>query len=218
MHEETPEARDDLRLGSHAPDFEAVTTQGPIRYYDWKGERWSLLVSHPADFTPVCTSELVALARRHEDFERRGVAVLATSVDSVYAHLAWLSAIHDRFDVAVPFPIVADLDQKVARLYGMIHEPTSATSTVRSAFFVDPKNRVRAFAAYPLDVGRSVDELLRVLDALQTVDRHGVGTPEGWRPGEPVLLAPPATTGEVERRRGAKDLELTDWYFARREL
>ena len=207
-----------LQLGSHAPDFEAATTDGPIRFYDWKGERWAVLFSHPSDFTPVCTSEFIDIANRIGEFESRDVAVIGTSVDSIYSHLAWLRSIEASFGVKIPFPIIADVGQEVARLYGMVHEASSTTNTVRTTFIVDPKNKLRTFIAYPMNVGRSIEEILRVIDALQTADQQGVSTPSGWKRGDPVVLSAPTTRGELDRRMAAKDVELSDWYFVKRKL
>ncbi len=205
-----------LELNGPAPDFEANSTQGPIKLSEWQKDRWVILFSHPADFTPVCTTEFVAFARLWPEFERRRVALLGNSVDSVYAHIAWVRNIEDRFGVRIPFPVLADLDQKVARLYGMIHEPSSLTATVRCVYFIDPKRTLRAMIYYPLNVGRSFDEILRVVDALQTVDAKGVACPANWKPGEPVIVPAPVTVQDAAARAKATDLQVTDWYFATR--
>ncbi len=207
-----------LELGGPAPDFEAQTTHGPIRLSTWKPDDWVLLFSHPADFTPVCTTEFVGFARRFEDFRKRGVALLGNSVDSIYAHIAWTRNIKQLFDVDIPFPVIADLDQKVSRLYGMLHEASSNTSAVRAVYFIDPKRTIRAMIYYPLNVGRSIDEVLRVVDGLQMVDSAGVAAPANWRPGDPVIVPPPATSGEAEERMHLEGADVRDWYFATRRM
>jgi len=166
-----------LELNGPVPDFEANTTQGPIKFSEWQNGRWVILFSHPADFTPVCTTEFVEFARRYPEFERRSVALLGNSVDSVYAHIAWIRNIEEKFGLPIRFPVIADLDQRISRLYGMIHEPSSVTAPVRCVFFIDPKRTLRAMIYYPLNVGRNFDEILRVMDALQTVDAAGVACP-----------------------------------------
>ena len=205
-----------LELNGPAPDFEANSTHGVIHLSEWQKDRWVILFSHPADFTPVCTTEFVAFARLWPEFEKRKVALLGNSVDSVYAHIAWVRNIEERFGVTIPFPVIADLDQKVSRLYGMIHEPSSATATVRCVFFIDPKHTVRAMIYYPLNVGRSFDEILRVVDALQTVDARGVACPADWKPGRDVIVPAPVTVEGAAARAKATDVQVTDWYFATR--
>ncbi len=212
MPEETPR----LTLNGPVPDFEASSTHGVIRLSEWQKDRWVILFSHPADFTPVCTTEFVAFAKLWPEFEKRRVALLGNSVDSVYAHIAWVRNIEERFGVKIQFPVLADLDQKVSRLYGMIHEPSSVTATVRCVFFIDPKRTLRAMIYYPLNVGRSFDEILRVVDALQTVDAKGVACPANWKPGEPVIVPAPVTVQDAAARAKATDLQVTDWYFATR--
>lgn len=207
-----------LELNGPAPDFEANTTHGPIKLSEWQRDRWVVFFSHPADFTPVCTTEFVQFARRHQEFERRGVALLGNSVDSVYSHIAWARNIEEKFGIAIPFPIVADLDQRISRLYGMIHAPSSVTAPVRCVFFIDPKRTLRAMIYYPLNVGRSFDEILRVVDALQMVDANAVACPADWRPGEDVIVPAPLTADAATERARSKDLQVTDWYFAKKHL
>lgn len=215
-----PEGQDHARLelNGPAPDFEANTTHGPIKLSEWQRDRWVVFFSHPADFTPVCTTEFVQFARRHQEFERRGVALLGNSVDSVYSHIAWARNIEEKFGIAIPFPIVADLDQRISRLYGMIHAPSSVTAPVRCVFFIDPKRTLRAMIYYPLNVGRSFDEILRVVDALQMVDANAVACPADWRPGEDVIVPAPLTADAATERARSKDLQVTDWYFAKKHL
>jgi len=207
-----------LQLNGPAPDFEAKTTHGTLRLSEWEKDKWVILFSHPADFTPVCTTEFVAFAKLKDQLAKRNVALLGNSIDSVHSHIAWVRNISEKFGVDIGFPIIADLDMKVARLYGMIHEASSETAAVRAVFFIDPKRRVRAMIYYPLNVGRNFDEILRVLDALQTGDEHAVACPADWRPGEMVIVPPPTTTQDAEKRVKDKDLQVTDWYFAKRKL
>lgn len=178
-----------LRIGEVAPDFQARTTMGELRLSDYRG-RWVLLFSHPGDFTPVCTSEFVALSRAVDRFDALNCALVAISVDSLYAHLGWIRAIRDHFGVTVGFPIVEDPSMVIGRAYGMIAADAIDAATLRATFFIDPDGVVRARICYPATVGRSVEELLRVVAALQRVDRDNVVTPEGWRPGDDVLLPP----------------------------
>ncbi|HET9551747.1 MAG TPA: peroxiredoxin [Anaeromyxobacteraceae bacterium] len=212
------EERPRLELNGPAPDFEANSTHGPLRFSEWQRGRWVVLFSHPADFTPVCTTELVELAKRQAELERRGVALLGISVDSVYSHIAWTRNIEEKFGVKIGFPVVADLDQKVARRYGMIHEPSSVTATVRCVFFIDPKRTLRAMIYYPMQLGRNVEEILRVVDALQTIDANSVSCPANWVPGEEVIVPAPVTSEVAAQRAGAHDLHVKDWYFATRPL
>jgi len=207
-----------LVLNGPAPDFEANTTHGPIKLSDWQKGRWVILFSHPADFTPVCTTEFVEFAKRAREFEKRGVALIGNSVDSVYSHIAWVRNIEEKLGVKIPFPVIADLDQKVSRLYGMIHEPSSVTSPVRCVFFIDPKRTLRAMIYYPLNVGRNFDEILRVTDALQTVDANAVACPANWKPGEDVIVPAPVTSDAAAERASSKQFQVTDWYLARKHL
>jgi peroxiredoxin (alkyl hydroperoxide reductase subunit C) len=205
------------RLNQPAPDFEAKTTFGPRKLSDYRG-RWLILFSHPADFTPVCTSEFVAFARNWDKFQALDCDLLGLSIDSNYAHLAWTRNIEERFGVTVPFPVIEDVGMAVASAYGMIHPGASETATVRAAFFIDPNGIVRAMVYYPMTNGRSIDEFLRLLEGLRTTDRHQVSTPEGWRPGDKVVVPPPKTKDELEERITAQGLECTDWYFCKKDL
>jgi len=187
-----------LRIGDSAPDFEARTTHGPVRLSDYRG-RWLVFFSHPADFTPVCTTEFVALARHQKDFEALDCALLGLSVDSLYAHLAWARAIEDRFGVKINFPIVEDPSMAVGRAFGMIDENAVDSAAMRTSFFIDPEGIVRATTCYPHNVGRSVKEMLRMLAALRMADDGNVLTPEGWQPGEDVLEIPPLSANHIDR-------------------
>ena len=178
-----------VQIGDAAPNFQARTTMGEMSLSDYRG-RWVLLFSHPADFTPVCTSEFVALSRAGDRFKALNCALVAISVDSLYSHLGWIRAIHEHFGVRVGFPIVEDPSMVIGRAYGMITADAPDAATLRATFFIDPDGIVRAKLCYPATIGRSVEELLRVVAALQRVDSDNVVTPEGWRPGDDVLLPP----------------------------
>ncbi len=207
-----------LELNVPAPDFEATSTHGLIRLSTWQTGKWVVLFSHPADFTPVCTTEFVEFAKRAEALEKKGVALLGVSVDSVYSHIAWTRNIEEKFGVHVPFPVIADLDQGVARLYGMIHAPSSSTAAVRCVFFIDPKRTLRAMIYYPQNVGRNMDEIVRVIDALQTADTYGVSCPANWTPGQEVIVPAPTTADAAAERLLTPGLHLTDWYLARKHV
>ncbi len=204
------------RLNEPAPAFEAPTTHGVKRLEDYRG-RWLVLFSHPADFTPVCTTEFIAFARRWEDFQAVNCELLGLSIDSHYSHVAWVRNIREKFGVEIPFPIIADLKMEVARAYGMIHPGAADTSAVRATFVIDPDGVLRAMVYYPMTNGRSIDEILRLVKALQTSDANGVATPEGWQPGDKVIVPPPASTAEAEARM-SEGYECTDWYFCRKSL
>ena len=166
------------RINEAAPDFKAKSTHGVIQLSDYttKG-KWVLLFSHPADFTPVCTTEFVEFAKHFEDFEKRNVQPIGVSIDSIYSHIAWVRNIEHTFGVSIKFPVIADLDQRVARSYGMVHEAVAETAAVRAVFFIDPKGNVRALLYYPLSLGRNIEEIIRVFDALQTADANACATP-----------------------------------------
>jgi peroxiredoxin (alkyl hydroperoxide reductase subunit C) len=204
------------QLNKPAPDFDAKTTHGPKKLADYKG-RWLILFSHPADFTPVCTTEFMAFAKAHPEFQRHNCDLLGLSIDSNYAHIAWVRNIKEKFDVDIPFPIIEDLSMKVANAYGMIQPGASDTSAVRATFVIDPRGVLRAMVYYPMSNGRSINEFLRLLQALQTADEHGVATPEAWQPGEKVIVPPPATAEAAEKRE-KEGYEYTDWYFSKRSL
>lgn len=205
-----------IELNGQAPDFEANTTHGPIRLSTWQPGKWIILFSHPADFTPVCTTEFVEFAKRYDDLDKKNVALIGNSIDSVYSHIAWTRNIEDKFGVKIKFPVIADLDQKVSQLYGMVHTPAATTATVRCVYFIDPKRIVRAMIYYPLNVGRNFDEIVRVIDALQTVDAKAVACPANWKPGDEVIVPAPATAQGAEERINDKSLKVTDWYFSKK--
>lgn len=216
MNEQSPATPAFPQLNRPAPEFEAKTTHGVRKLADYKG-RWLVLFSHPADFTPVCTTEFMAFARAQEDFAKLNCELLGLSIDSNYAHIAWVRNIKEKFGVDIRFPIIEDLSMKVAHDYGMIQPGASDTSAVRATFIIDPKGVLRAMVYYPMTNGRSIAEFLRLLTALQTSDEHGVATPENWKPGEKVIVPPPATTQLADEREG-QGYEYTDWYFSRKSL
>ncbi|MBF0561249.1 MAG: peroxiredoxin [Alphaproteobacteria bacterium] len=204
------------RLNAPAPDFEADSTQGMIRLSDYLS-KWVLLFSHPADFTPVCTTEFVALAHISPEMKKRNVQLLGLSIDSTFSHIAWLRNIHDKFGVDIDFPIIADLNKKVASLYGMTSPYESETATTRCVFFIDDKGLLRAMLYYPMTLGRNIDELLRVIDGLQMVDKNSVSLPANWHPGEKVIVPPPKTM-EAAELRIKEGYECTDWYYCKKAV
>lgn len=204
------------RLNEPAPAFDALTTDGRKTLADYKG-KWLILFSHPADFTPVCTTEFMAFANRADDFAALDTQLLGLSIDSHYAHIAWMRSIKDSFGVDIPFPIIADLDMKVAQAYGMIQPGASDTQAVRATFVIDPDGILRAMVYYPMTNGRSVDEFLRLVKALRTSDAHKVATPENWQPGEDVIVPTPQTADAAEARM-SEGFETKDWYFSTKSL
>jgi len=207
-----------IELNGPAPDFTANTTHGPIKLSDWAKGKWVVLFSHPADFTPVCTTEFIEFAKRADEFAKRNVELIGNSIDSIYSHIAWTRNIEEKFKVKIGFPVIADLDQKVARLYNMLHEPSSVTATVRCVFFIDPNRVIRAMIYYPLNVGRNFDEIVRVIDALQTADKHKVALPANWKVGDDVIVPAPLTAADAETRAQSTELKVTDWYFSKKSL
>jgi alkyl hydroperoxide reductase subunit AhpC len=179
-----------LRLGDVAPDFEQESSLGTIRFHEWLGSGWGVLFSHPADFTPVCTTELGLTAKLREQFAQRGVKVIALSVDPVESHLRWIEDINLTQRTTVNFPIIADADRRVSELYDLIHPNANTTATVRSLFVIDPAKKIRLVITYPASTGRNFEEILRVIDSLQLTDNHSVATPGNWRHGEDVVIVP----------------------------
>lgn len=193
-----------LRLGDTAPDFEQQSSDGPIRFHEWLGDSWGVLFSHPADFTPVCTTELGLTAKLKDEFAKRGVKAIAVSVDPVDSHVKWIDDINRTQNCNVEFPILADDDRKVATLYDMIHPSASATATVRSLFVIDPQKKVRLTITYPASTGRNFDEVLRVIDSLQLTDSHSVATPGNWKQGDDVVIVPSIQDPEVIKQKFPK--------------
>lgn len=204
-----------------APDFEAKSTQGLIRLSDYTSRgKWVLLFSHPADFTPVCSTEFIEFARSYDDFEKINVQLIGVSIDSVFSHIAWVRDLEQLGGVQIKFPVIADLDQKVSAAYGLVHEAAAETATVRAVFAIDPKANVRALIYYPMQLGRNIDELFRVFQALQTADANGVSCPANWRPGQPVIVAAPATVEDAAKRTSGSGsgLDVQSWYLSKKDL
>jgi thioredoxin-dependent peroxiredoxin len=198
-----------LRLGDEAPNFTADTTQGSITLYDYLGDNWGLLFSHPKDYTPVCTTELGALARRKGEFEERGVKLIGISVDPLDSHEGWSKDIEETQGTAPNFPLIADADRKVAELYDMIHPNVSETVTVRNVFVIGPDKKVKLIIVYPQSTGRNIDELLRVIDSLQLTANYSVSTPVDWKQGGDVIIAPAISNEDAKTKfpKGWKELK-----------
>ena len=205
------------RLGEPAPQFEAMTTHGTIKLEDFKGG-WLILFSHPADFTPVCTTEFMAFAKAHPVLRKMNCELMGLSIDSVYSHIAWVRNIEEKMGVKITFPVIADLNKEVASLYGMVMPGESRTETSRCVFVIDDKQILRAMIYYPLTTGRNIEEILRIVEAMQTTDKHRVATPANWRPGEPVIVPPPQTQEMAEERMKDRSVKVTDWYFSKKDL
>ncbi|QEZ47463.1 peroxiredoxin [Cupriavidus oxalaticus] len=193
-----------LRLGDIAPDFEQDSSEGRIRFHEWLGDGWGVLFSHPADYTPVCTTELGLTAKLKDEFARRGVKAIALSVDGVESHHGWIRDINETQSTTVNFPILADGDRRVSQLYDMIHPNASETLTVRSLFIIDPKKKVRLIITYPASTGRNFNEILRVIDSLQLTDSHSVATPGNWQDGDDVVIVPSLKDEAVIREKFPK--------------
>jgi peroxiredoxin (alkyl hydroperoxide reductase subunit C) len=203
-------------LGRKAPEFEAVTTQGMLRLSDYKGT-WLILFSHPADFTPVCTTEFIAFSKIYDELKKRNVELLGLSVDSVSSHIAWINNVQEKMGVKIPFPIIADLNKEVATKFGMMHPEQSKTETVRCVFIMDPESKIRAMLYYPLSTGRNMSEILRLVDALQATDKYKIATPANWKPGDPVVVPPPVTIEQAEERV-KEGYDCKDWYLCTKKL
>lgn len=204
------------RIGDLAPDWEAVTTHGKKKLSDYAG-KWVIMFSHPADFTPVCTTEFVAFSEIYEELVKRNVQLIGLSIDSVHSHIAWTRLIKEKMGTEIRFPVIADLDMKVANQFGMIHPKQSATAAVRAVFFIDPNRVMRAIIYYPLNVGRNMQEVIRVIDALQTADANKVALPANWKPGDKVIVPAPSTTEAAEARL-KEGYECVDWFLCKKKL
>jgi len=204
------------KIGDPAPDFTAMTTHGEITFSKWAEGSWVMLFSHPADFTPVCSTELTELARRNKEFEQRKIKLIGLSIDSIHAHLAWRENLAEILKETIPYPMIADSNMAVAAKYGMIHPGASTTVTVRAVFIIDPKRIVRALVYYPLNIGRNVEELVRLFDALQFADKNAVACPVNWKPGDKVIVPPPKTETEVNDRKNLKDVERLAFYLVKK--
>ena len=214
------------RIGDTAPSFTADSTQGPINFpADYSG-KWVIFFSHPADFTPVCTTEFITFASMQDEFEKYNTELVGLSVDGLYSHIAWLRTIKEKIafrgmkDIEVTFPLVEDVSMEVARKYGMIMPGEDSTKAVRAVFVIDPKSIVRAVIYYPLSTGRNFDELLRLIKALQTADHYDVATPADWRPGEPVIVPPAGSCGTAKERMDGHDagVQCEDWFFCTKAI
>jgi peroxiredoxin (alkyl hydroperoxide reductase subunit C) len=209
------------RIQEPAPNFEAKSTHGLVRLSDYTSKgKWVMLFSHPSDFTPVCSTEFIEFARRHDEFEALNVQLVGVSIDSVYSHIAWIRDLEAISGVQVKFPVIDDLDQKVSNAYGMVHQAVSDTATVRAVFAIDPKGDVRAILYYPMQLGRNVDELIRLFQALQIVDANGVSCPANWVPGDQVIVPAPTTQEDAAKRinGGGMGLDVKSWYLSKKDL
>lgn len=204
------------RLNEPAPDFKAKTTHGDRSLADYQG-KWLILFSHPADFTPVCTTEFIGFAKHADKFKSMNCELLGLSIDSLFSHLAWVRNIKEKFGVDITFPIIEDIKMEVARAYGMVHPGAADTQAVRATFFIDPKGVLRAMVYYPMSNGRSINEFVRLLEAMQTSDQHAIATPEGWTPGCDVIVPPPKTSAAADAR-ASEGYVTTDWYFSTKKL
>lgn len=205
------------RIGDPAPDFTADTTTGKITFSDYIKDSWTILFSHPADFTPVCTTEMSGFALEQKFFDEHDTRLIGLSIDSIHAHIAWVNNVKKNSGVLFEFPIIADIDMNVSKKYGMLQPGESETSAVRAVFFIDPKGTIRLIMYYPLNVGRNMDEIKRSLVALQTADEHSVAMPLDWRPGDKVIVPPPKTVADMQERENS-DYEMQDFYLARKSI
>jgi peroxiredoxin 2/4 len=207
-----------LRLGEPAPDFEAETTHGRIKFSEFNKGHWVVLFSHPADFTPVCTTEFAAFADRQDEFAERNVKLIGLSIDSVYSHIAWVRLIEEKFEVKIKFPIIADLLMDVADKYGMIHPAISEVHAVRTVFIIDPEGILKCMISYPQSVGRNINEIIRLIDALQLVEKEKVATPANWKPGDSVIIPPPNTVEDAEKLPHKDNEECIDWFLCKKKI
>lgn len=205
------------RIGDLAPNFKANTTHGPIEFHEWKKGSWALLFSHPADFTPVCSTELIEFAKEQAFFKSKNVKMIALSIDSVHSHLAWVENLRHIFDIELPFPLIADLKADVAELYGMIHPNESETVTVRTVFVIDQNHKIRAVIYYPLNIGRNTEEVKRLITALQTSDKNQIACPVNWQEGQKVIVPPPKNMTEVKERMSAS-YERLEFYLCKKSI
>ena len=205
-------------IGDQAPDFDAVTTTGKLKFSEYNKDSWVILFSHPADFTPVCTTEMTGFAVRQQEFTDINTKLMGLSIDSIHSHLAWVDNVERNLGVRMEFPIIADIDMKVSKLYGMLQPNESETAAVRAVFFIDPKGKVRLVMYYPLNVGRNMDEIKRALVALQTSDAEGVAMPLNWVPGEKAIVPPPKNLVEMAERKNNTTDEVIDFYLVKRQL
>jgi peroxiredoxin (alkyl hydroperoxide reductase subunit C) len=208
------------RIGDKAPDFDAITTTGNIKLSEYNKGHWVVMFSHPADFTPVCTTEMSAFAQNHDFFRKHNAKLMGLSIDSIHSHLAWVNNVHEKTGILFDFPIIADLDMKVAHLYGMLHPGASSTAAVRAVFFIDPAGIIRLIMYYPLNVGRNMEEIKRVLVAMQTADENKCAMPVNWVKGDKVIVPPPKTLVEMQERidMDSNTAEKIDFYLIKKNL
>jgi peroxiredoxin (alkyl hydroperoxide reductase subunit C) len=206
------------RIGDDAPDFNATTTHGAMKFSEYIDGKWALLFSHPADFTPVCTTEMSGFALEKETFDKLNTKLIGLSIDSIHSHLAWVNNVREKTGVYMDFPIIADIDMKVAKLYGMLQPNESETAAVRAVFFIDPFQKIRLIMYYPLNVGRNMAEIIRCLEALQTSDANKVAMPLNWKKGDKVIVPPPKTLLQMESRIQDDSCEKIDFYLAYKSL
>ncbi len=218
MEDQVMEVAQMPRIGDPAPDFEAMTTKGKIKLSEFAQDKWIVMFSHPADFTPVCTTEMSGFAKRKSEFDALNTELLGLSIDSIHAHLGWVNNVRKNTGVYFNFPIIADLDMKVSKLYGMLQPNESETAAVRAVFIIDPKKKVRLLMYYPLNIGRNMDEILRALEALQISDKYGVAMPLDWKKGDKVIVPPPKTLEEMDARIADDSVEKVDFYLATKTL
>lgn len=204
-------------IGNDAPDFDAVTTIGNLKFSEYNQNHWVILFSHPADFTPVCTTEMMGFAQEKDFFAQHNTKLIGLSIDSIHSHIAWVNAVQEKTGILFEFPIIADIDMKVAKLYGMLQPEESETSAVRAVFIIDPIGKVRLIMYYPLNIGRNMEEIKRTLIALQTSDEHKCAMPINWKEGEKVIVPAPKTIQGLSERKSS-NLEMVDWYLAKKEL
>jgi len=205
------------RIGDMAPDFEAMTTTGKLKFSEYNKGSWVVFFSHPADFTPVCTTEMSEFAVQEDEFAKHNTKLMGLSIDSIHSHIAWVNNVKKNMGILMKFPIVADIDMKVSKLYGMLQPGESETAAVRAVFFMDPTGKIRLIMYYPLNVGRNMDEIWRVLKALQASDEHKVAMPLNWKPGDKVIVPPPKTVNEMEDREKS-GYEMVDFYLAKKNI
>ncbi|MBU0942268.1 MAG: peroxiredoxin [Bacteroidetes bacterium] len=205
------------RIGDMAPDFEAVTTTGKIKFSEYNKGSWVVFFSHPADFTPVCTTEMSGFALEKDFFAKHNTKLMGLSIDSIHSHIAWVNAVNEKTGVLFEFPIVADISMEVSKKYGMLQPGESETAAVRAVFIMDPKGKVRLIMYYPLNVGRNMAEIKRSLLALQTSDEYSVAMPLDWQPGDKVIVSAPKTVEELAERKKS-NLEMVDWYLAKKSI
>lgn len=206
-----------VRIGELAPNFNAVTTQGSLDFHEFKKGSWAVLFSHPADFTPVCSTELIEFAKEKSFFDAKNTKLIGLSIDSIHSHLAWVENLRGIFDIELNFPMIADAKGQVAELYGMIHPHESETVTVRTLFVIDPEHKVRALIYYPLNIGRNTHEVKRLITALQTSDKNKVACGVNWQEGERVIVPPPKNMTDLKERKSA-DYERLDFYLCKKAL